>query len=409
MSFRESARAAFGALRANVVRSFLALLGIVIGVAAVITMVSIGMGARAYIDAQIEALGANVVLVTAVAQQRGGVRATGNRLRLTERDARALKTELPSVVAAAPTISMSTQVVSGNRNWPTTVHGIEADYLSVRQWEIAEGRDFDVEELRFGGRVALLGATVAREVFGNANPLGRTIRVNRVPLTVVGVLERKGQSVTSNDQNDVILMPLAAARTRLVGRQPTTPGAVDLILMSVADTRVLGAVKEQTLALLRQRHRLSAGASEAFRVLEMTEFLETRAQAAGILQTVLVIVASISLLVGGIGIMNIMLVSVMERTAEIGIRRAVGAQRTDILQQFLTEAVMLCAVGGAAGIALGMGAAEILAIWAGVPAVFHPVVIAIAVLFSAAIGLFFGYYPAHKAATCEPIQALRYA
>ena len=226
MSFRESARAAFGALRANMVRSFLALLGIVIGVAAVITMVSIGMGARAYIDAQIEALGANVVLVTAVAQQRGGVRATGNRLRLTERDARALKTELPSVVAAAPTISMSTQVVSGNRNWPTTVHGIEADYLSVRQWEIAEGRDFDVEELRFGGRVALLGATVAREVFGNANPLGRTIRVNRVPLTVVGVLERKGQSVTSNDQNDVILMPLAAARTRLVGRQPTSPNHV---------------------------------------------------------------------------------------------------------------------------------------------------------------------------------------
>lgn len=405
----ELIRAALVSLRANVLRSILTLLGIVIGVAAVIAMVSVGMGTRAYIDAQIEALGANVMLVTPGSQRSGGARlSAGAPTRLTERDAQALRIELPDITAAAPTISSRVQLVAGNRNWSTTLQGVDADYMIARSWQIAAGRGFEADELLFGARVALVGSTVAKELFGDADALGRTVRVDRVGLRVIGVLSTKGRLAMGQDPDDLILVPLRTARSRLVGRNRAVAGAVDLIVVSVANGVALDAVQEQVLGLLRQRHHVNRDVHEPFQILQMTEFLQARGQVASMLNVLLVAIASVSLLVGGVGVMNIMLVSVVERTQEIGLRRAVGARRSDILLQFLAEAIVLCILGGAAGMALGLLAAAVISAWTELPAVFHPLIAVIAVLSSAMIGVLFGYLPARKAAACEPIEALRY-
>jgi putative ABC transport system permease protein len=399
---------AVNALRANRLRSVLTMLGIIIGIAAVITMVTLGAGAQRQIDAQIAALGSNVLVVfPGAGRERGARTAAGTRIRLTEGDAAALRREIPDLVAAAPTIRGQAQIVQGNENWATTVQGIDGDFLVARDWRLAEGREFEPREIRSGAKVVLLGATVAEALFGESRAIGQTVRVGSVPFRVTGILERKGQNMWGGDQDDVVMMPLAAARSRVLGQDPSVPTGVGLILVSVRDAQSMPAVEEQVEAVLRQRHRVR-GSDNPFNVQNMSEMLETRAEAGRVFNLLLAAVASVSLLVGGIGIMNIMLVSVTERTREIGLRRAVGARPRDILVQFLVEAVVLCSLGGCLGIAAALLLTFGLATLTELPVALDPGVMALAVLFSAAIGVFFGYYPAQRAARQDPIVALRH-
>ena len=385
------------------------MLGIIIGVASVSTMVTLGRGAQAHIDAQIEALGTNLLLVVPAAADSGGVRlGAGTRLRLTEADAHALKNQIPEIVASAATINAQVQLVVGNRNWQTALQGVDLDYLIARNWATSLGRSFDGQEISRGARVAILGATIAKELFGGRNPVGQSMRINKVRVKIVGVLSAKGRAMMGQDQDDLVIVPRTAARMRLVGRNRVVSGAVDLIVIRVAEVTTLDTVKDQITVILRERHRLTVGQRDTFRILEMSDFLQTRMETTEKLNLLLTAVASVSLLVGGIGIMNIMLVSVTERTGEIGLRRAIGARQRDILAQFLVEAVTLSTLGGALGVAIAMGTSVAIAAMADLPIAIDFAVIAIAVLFSATVGICFGYYPARKAAFGEPIEALRY-
>ena len=334
--------------------------------------------------------------------------AAGSRSRLTESDAYAFKQEIPGIVASAPTVRGQAQVVVGNANWSTSVQGIDLDYMVARNVKLSDGRSFEPREVSTGARVVLLGATVAQELFGEANVVGQSVRLNNVPFEVTGVLASKGQTSFGQDQDDVVMVPLSTARTRLLGKSRGVAGAVNVIMVSVAEESMMAEVERHIGDLLRQRHRLRDDNENAFRVRNLSEMVETRAETSRVFNSLLAAVASISLLVGGIGIMNIMLVSVTERTREIGLRRAVGAKAKDILLQFIVEAITLCTVGGILGILIAlvitMGFAQI----AGWPVALQWEVIVLAVLFSAAIGVFFGYYPAHKAAGQDPIEALRF-
>ena len=408
MNLAEAIRVALGALRANFLRSLLTMLGIVIGVAAVITMMALGAGAQREIDNQIAALGSNLLVVLPGAGRDRGVRsAAGTRVRLTEGDAAALKREIPDVVAAAPTLRQPIQVVAGNGNWSTQVQGIDGDFLTVREWGVVAGRPFEPGEIRGGATIVLLGATVAETLFGSGRAVGQTVRLGSVPFRVVGVLDRKGQNVWGQDQDDVVMVPLAAARKRLLGEQPGVADGVGTILVSVRDPQYMDDVAREIAAVLRQRHRVQ-GPDDPFYVQAASEMLETRAAAGRVFNSLLAAVAAVSLLVGGIGIMNIMLVSVTERTREIGLRRAVGARARDILAQFLVEAVALCMLGGAAGFLTALALLGAVAALGGLPVVVDGAVVAMAVLFSAAIGILFGYYPARRAARLDPIAALRH-
>jgi putative ABC transport system permease protein len=409
MSLLEAVLVAITALRTNVMRSMLTMLGIIIGVAAVITMVAMGAGAQREVDTQIAALGTNVLMVMPGSFRDRGVRmGAGSRVMLTEDDAHAIKREIPGVVAAAPTVRGNVQVITGNMNWATTVQGIDNDYMVARAWEVAEGRGFDPREIRTGARVVLLGATVADELFGAGSAVGQTIRVNNVPFQVVGILGRKGQSMMGSDQDDMIMVPLEAARSRLLGENGVVPQAVAVIMVSVAEAWMMDEVEAQIIELLRQRHRVRANQEDPFSIRNMSEMMQTRAEASQVFNMLLAAVASVSLIVGGIGIMNIMLVSVTERTREIGLRRAVGAKPRDILGQFLIEAVTLCTLGGAVGVVLSIVIIVVTADMTGWPVALPVQVVFLAVLFSAAIGVFFGYYPARKAARQDPIEALRH-
>jgi putative ABC transport system permease protein len=404
-----SFRVAIAALKVNALRSFLAMLGVIIGVASVIVMVSVATGAGQAIEARIKALGTNVLVVMPGAYTSGGRRSgEGTALALSENDLAAIRTNVPGVTAAAGLVSGSAPVVVGNANWTTSVSGVNEDFLEVRDWPVAEGRGFSEGELRAGAKVVILGATTARELFG-ANPaVGEQIRIKNVPFTVIGVLSVKGQSGWGTDQDDTALVPLSTARRRLFGAEQTVPDNLRQIMVEIASAEGMGDAQEEIENLLRERRHVRAGSPDDFQVRNMAEFIRTRSETQSILSVLLGATAAISLVVGGIGIMNIMLVSVTERTREIGLRMAVGARRRDILSQFLIEAVTLCVTGGLIGLTIGGGAALAMSIWGNWPIALSPNLVLIALVSAGLVGVFFGYYPARRASLMNPIDALRY-
>ena len=409
MNLLATLRVALNALRVNLLRSILTMLGVIIGVAAVITMLAVGAGAEARIQQQIQSLGSNIMIVTAGARTASGVRlATGTTPSLTEDDAAAIARDIPEVEAAAPSNRGGAQVVVGSANWATQIYGITPDYFVVRNWSLAAGRMFESAELSGSGKVALIGQSVARELFGDADPMDQTIRIKNVPFTVIGILNRKGQSMMGQDQDDVVMVPLSTARNRLLGTTQGKLRQVGMIQIKVRDGVSMAETQSKVTELLRQRLRAGNAQEDPFSILNLTEMLQTQEEASRIMSILLAAVASVSLLVGGIGIMNIMLVSVTERTREIGLRMAVGARSKDILTQFLVEAITLSMTGGLVGVALGAAGTWMVAAFAGWETRMSPESILLAVGFSAAIGIFFGFYPARKASALLPIQALRY-
>jgi len=398
---------ATGALKVNIMRSLLTMLGIVIGVGAVIVMVAVGAGARELIGEQIRSIGSNLILIVPGAATQTGVRlGSGSVHTLKASDADALVKECPAVKYAAPVWGEVTQVVYGNKNWRTRVTGTTRDYWNIREWSVKFGRLFAPEEELHGAKVAVVGQTVVENLMGDQYPLGKFVRVRNVPFRIVGVLERKGQSPRGDDQDDAVFVPLETAQSRLFGSP--FPDEVNAILVQAKEIPLLAAAEKQIGEVLSRRHKIGKGQEKDFTVRNLTEVLDTAQKTLNIMTTLLGAIAAISLLVGGIGIMNIMLVSVTERTREIGIRMAVGARSADILSQFLIEAVVLSLVGGMIGLALGIGGAYVFAATSGWPALISPGAVLIAMLFSAAVGIFFGFYPAFKASRLRPIEALRY-
>jgi putative ABC transport system permease protein len=408
MSLLEAIRSALSAISANALRSLLTMLGIVIGVAAVIAMVAIGAGARDRVNREIRSLGANLAIVTPGTVTQGGARlGAGAASTLTDEDAAAIKNDVEGVTAAAPFVRGNAQVVAGGTNWGTSVYAVDDDYFVAREWGIESGRDFDPEEIRRGDIVVLLGRTVARNLFGETDPIEQMIRVRNVPFKVIGIMAPKGQSAFGQDQDDAIFVPLDAGRRRVIGRNYAKDRSVGSIFVKFEDEDDIGPGIERMEALLRQRHRLVADQESDFSIRNLTEVANTAATSVNTLSMLLAAIAAVSLLVGGIGIMNIMLVSVTERTREIGLRLAVGARPRDILGQFLIEATTLAAIGGAIGVALGVGAANAIAKAFGWPLLISPNAVLIAVVFSGLVGIFFGFYPAQRAARLDPIEALR--
>jgi putative ABC transport system permease protein len=408
MRLTEAVRSAFSSIGANALRSLLTVLGIVIGVAAVIAMVAIGAGARNLVDRQIRSLGANLAIVTPGNVTQGGARlGAGAASTLTDEDAAAIRREIEGVTAAAPFVRGGVQAVAGGTNWGTTLYGIDSDWFSAREWDVETGREFDPEELRRAEIVAILGRTVARTLFGEADPIDRTVRVRNVPVRVIGVMAPKGQSAFGQDQDDVIFVPLDTGRRRILGRNVVKDRSVHSVFVKFAHEEDIEPGIARMTALIRQRHRLPEDQEDDFGIRNLTEIANTATASANTLSALLAAVAGISLLVGGIGIMNIMLVSVTERTREIGLRLAVGARPRDILGQFLLEATALATLGGLVGVTLGVGAAYAVAQAAGWPSLVSPTAIAVAVLFSGLVGVFFGFYPASRAARLDPIEALR--
>ncbi len=400
------AREALRALTVNRLRSALTMLGIVIGVGAVVMMLAIGRGAQETVNRSIAAMGSNIVIVLSGATTSGGLRfGTGTAPTLTVSDAEAM-TDLPSVAAVAPVVSGSAQFIHGAANWSTFVYGTTPTYLPVRDWTIAAGQSFTDAELRGATRVVLLGATVARSLFGEEDPLGKTVRIKNSPFLVIGVLEAKGQTLDGRDQDDTAIVPLTTAQRQLFGQQ--FPGAVRYISVKARSAGALEDAQRELTALLRQRHRLGLNQEDDFTVRNLAAVAETAAGAARVMSLMLGAIASISLVVGGIGIMNIMLVSVTERTREIGIRMAVGARPRDILRQFLLEALTLCVLGSVAGVAVGVGGAAIARLFTGMTIVVTAASVLLAVVVAAGIGIFFGWYPARQAARLRPIEALRH-
>jgi putative ABC transport system permease protein len=402
-------RVAMRALAVNKLRSVLTMLGIIIGVAAVIVMIAVGAGAQKRVEEQIRSLGSNLLLILSGTTTSGGVRmGFGSNLTISEDDAAAIPREIPETMAA-PALRGTAQLIWGNQNWSTVIFGVTPEYVDVRQWEIASGRFFDASDMAGATKVCLVGQTVARQLFGGVDPLGQVIRVRRVPFTVIGVLESKGQSMMGSDQDDLILMPISTARKRVLGASNLAKQrSVGTIWVKVAEGYDMKAAEEQVRALLRQRHRLQPGQDDDFSLRNLEEVAATQEASSRVLALLLAAVASVSLVVGGIGIMNIMLVSVTERTREIGLRMAVGARTRDILGQFLVEAVTLSLIGGLAGIAIGIATAVGIAEVAGWRIVLSPESVVLAVAFAFAIGVFFGFYPARKAAKLNPVEALRF-
>ena len=402
-------RIALKALGRNKLRTALTMLGMIIGVGAVITMLAVGSGAQERVREQIRNLGTNLILIFPGSTTAGGARlGAGSAQSLTEADAQAIALEVEGVVVAAPSLRGTGQVVAGNANWATQYFGTTNDYLIARDWPLAAGRAFESQELAGAGKVAIIGQTVATQLFGDADPIDQTIRVRKVPLTIIGVLDRKGQNSLGQDQDDILLMPIATARNRVLGQSQGRQKRIGGMSIKVADGFDMKQVEERMKDLLRQRLRVQPGADDPFTVRNLTELLQTQEAASRVLTLLLAAVAGVSLLVGGIGIMNIMLVSVTERTREIGLRMAVGARGRDILKQFLTEAVTLSMIGGLAGIIIGVAASFAVGYFANWNTDITPQSIALAVGFSATIGVFFGFYPARKAAQLLPIEALRY-
>ncbi len=397
---------AWHAMGANRMRTFLTMLGMVIGVGAVILMLAIGQGVQYSVNQSIVAMGSNLFMVLPGATTAGGIRMGGGAAStLTLADAQAIA-ELPTVSAAAPIVSGTAQVVHGASNWSTVVSGVTPDYLQVANWRMADGYWMADSDVRSATRVAVLGRTVVENLFGEENPVGRTIRIHQSPFTVIGTLEAKGQALDGRDQDDIILVPARTAQRQLFGQR--FQNSVRHILVQAASGEVMNQAESDMIALLRQRQRIREGAEDNFSVRNMTAIAETAQQTAKMMSLLLGAIASISLVVGGVGIMNIMLVSVTERTREIGIRMAIGARRRDILTQFLLEAVSISVAGCLIGVLLGVGAALLVYELTQTPVVITAASIGLGFTVAALAGIFFGYYPAHRAARLRPIEALRY-
>jgi putative ABC transport system permease protein len=408
MNMLDSIGVALFALRTNLLRSVLTTLGIIIGVGAVIVMVAVGSGARSEIDRQINALGTNMLVVfPGSARLLGRAGGAGTTPPLAEGDLHAIRDKVEGVVAISGMLQGSAPVVFGNANWFTSVSGIHDAYLEVRDWPVAAGREFTGQDVRAGNKVALLGRTVADRLFAGGEAAGQTIRIKSVPFKVIGVLDMKGQSSFGRDQDDVVFIPITAARGRILGRSQVVNDQVGQIYVKLDAGIGLEQAQEQMEAVLRQRRRMQPGAEDDFNVRNLAEFLKARTAALSTMTWLLAATSAISLIVGGIGIMNIMLVSVTERTREIGLRMAVGGRRRDVLTQFLVEAVALCLLGGVIGLVVGVATAAILAMAAQWPIVLNMTAVTVAILAAATTGLVFGFFPARRAAGLNPIDALR--
>ena len=409
MNLLVNVRIAMRALRVNRLRSVLTMLGIIIGVAAVIAMVAVGSGATARIAEQIQSIGSNVIIVLSGSVTSGGIRlGSGSVMTLTEDDARAVATECPAVALAASSVRGTGQVVFGNNNWSTVIQGVTPEFLDIRDFRVLSGRAFTWQDVDGATKVALVGQTVAENLFGGTDPVGQIIRIKKVPFTVLGVLSPKGQSAWGQDQDDIIMLPISTAKKKVLGVSQANARAVGAIVVQARGPMLMKEAENQIVALLRQRHRLQTTQENDFDVRNLVEVFAAQEQSARVMSILLGAIASVSLVVGGIGIMNIMLVSVTERTREIGLRLAVGARARDILAQFLVEAVTLSLIGGLIGIALGLGASVMISYLAKWSTLISGSAILMAFAFSAMIGVFFGYYPARKAAFLDPIEALRY-
>ncbi|MGH7767461.1 MAG: ABC transporter permease [Candidatus Binatia bacterium] len=397
-------RIALRALRRNKLRSFLTMLGIIIGVGAVIAMVAIGEGAKALVRAQIASLGTNVLVIAPGSSGPGGVRTGFGGVRsLLDGDARAIAQEIPAVAFVSPGFRNTQQVIAGNQNWATTVQGVSPEFQYIRDWQVEDGRFITDGDLDNAAKVAVIGQTVADNIFGNEDPLDAVIRIRNIPFRVVGILQAKGQTGHGVDQDDTIIIPYTTMQKRILRIT-----WVHSIHVSVVSAERMQEAQQQITALLRQRHRIQPDQEDDFQIRNLTDIAEASSSATQVMAVLLGTIASISLLVGGIGIMNIMLVSVTERTREIGIRMAVGARSRDIMLQFIVEAVVMAALGGALGILLGIGSSNAIHRFMEWPVLIRPDIVGFALLVSGGVGIFFGFYPAQKAARLDPIEALRY-
>lgn len=408
MTFFDSVRMAVTALRSNLLRSILTTLGIVIGIASVIILSAVGAGARSEVDKQIASLGSNMLVVfpgSSKALGRSG--GAGTELPLSEGDFAAIRDKIQGVQSISGQLNGTGPVVFGNANWTTTISGVHADFTVVRDWPVTLGRDISAQDLRATAKVALIGETVVKQLFQGDDPIGATIRVKNAPFQVIGVLAAKGPSSFGRDQDDVVMLPMTTARGYIVGKSQVQNDQVGQLYVKFAPGTDLKDAQEELETLMRQRRRTRPGEEDNFNVRNLAEFLKARTEVLNTMTYLLLATSVISLIVGGIGIMNIMLVSVTERTREIGLRMAVGGRRADIMRQFLVEAVALCLIGGAIGACLGIGASTLIAKAAQWPVLVAPSAIALALCAAAATGIVFGFFPARRAAGLNPIEALR--
>lgn len=402
---RESFIIAFQALVSNKMRSVLTMLGIIIGVGAVIAMVSIGMGVRDQVQSSISSLGSNMLIVTpGSSSSSGGIRSgAGSAITLKFEDANAIRENIKQIDYVSPTVSRSYQIVAGNQNWNTSVQGVTPEYMAIRSLTVGSGTFISEQDMNSRNRVAVIGSTVAENLFGDVNPTGQKVRIHNTPYRVIGVLDSKGQSSMGQDQDDVVIIPLTTAQERLLGIT-----YVQSINIQVSDVEAMDQVEAEATNLLRQRHKIIGNKDDDFTVRNLTSLMEMMTETAGMMTLLLGSIAAISLLVGGIGIMNIMMVSVTERTREIGIRKALGATYGNIMLQFLIESVVIGVIGGLIGIVLGCAASMLISEFGGFKTAVTAAPIFLSFGFSVGIGLFFGIYPARKAALLDPIEALRY-